>query len=88
MIYEEESHLECFRNAVLLLTKINSKDPYLDDGTMSFGIAEFWTRLVKQMQSSKNQSSQEAILPLMGALLAQVCDLTLHIMDMFPNRTK
>lgn len=78
MIYEEESHLECFRDAVLLLTHINPSEPYLDDGTMEFSIDKFWTRVVEQMQSSRNQSSQEAILPLMGSLLAQVCNSILH----------
>ena len=73
MIYEEESHLDCFRNAVLLLTQIDSTNPYLDDGSLPFTITDLWFRLVHQMDSSKNQSTQEAILPLMGALLAQVC---------------
>jgi len=72
MIYEEETHLDCLKNAVLLLTQLNSTNPYLDDGSMAFSITDFWGRLVHQMQCSKNQSTQEAILPLMGAQLAQV----------------
>ncbi|GAB5587982.1 hypothetical protein Unana1_02882 [Umbelopsis nana] len=78
MIYEQETHLDCFRNAVLLLTEIDSTRPYLDNGSMPFSITDFWFRLVHQMQCSKNQSTQEAILPLIGALLTQILHTQQH----------
>lgn len=80
-----EDSLNCYVLTAKLLMSLNSKEPYPSDTKLPFTLEEYWNQLVVQFSEKRALSVTESVLPLLGALLAQVnlykmfCPSLIHI---------
>lgn len=70
--YAGEDSLNCFVLTAKLLMTLYSENPYPTDARTPFTLEEYWNRLVVQFAEKRALSVTESVLPLLGALLAQV----------------
>jgi hypothetical protein len=67
-----EDSLNCYVLTAKLLMSLNSKEPYPSNTELPFTLEEYWNQLVVQFSEKRALSVTESVLPLLGALLAQV----------------
>lgn len=70
--YEGEQNLNCFVLAAKLLLSLQSNDLSEILRSVPFTLQEYWNRLVGYFDVKCSQSVIESVLPLLGALTAQV----------------
>jgi hypothetical protein len=73
-----EDSLNCYVLTAKLLMSLNSKNPYPTDIKMPFTMEQYWDALVVQFTEKRALSLTESVLPLLGALLAQVRDIAFN----------
>jgi hypothetical protein len=70
--FSGEDSLNCFVLTAKLLMTLYSNNPYPTNAKMPFTLEQYWDRLVVQFAEKRALSVTESVLPLLGALLAQV----------------
>jgi hypothetical protein len=70
--YAGEDSLNCYVLTAKLLMTLSSKNPYPTNSKMLFTLEQYWDRLVVQFAEKRALSVTESVLPLLGALLAQI----------------
>ncbi|CEP08348.1 hypothetical protein [Parasitella parasitica] len=75
-----EDNLNCYVATAKLLMSLNSQEPYPSSTstTMPFTLQEYWNQLVVQFSEKRALSVTESVLPLLGALLAQILRQSSH----------
>jgi hypothetical protein len=67
-----ENSLNCYVLTAKLLMSLSFKNPYPIETDMPFTLEQYWDRLVVQFAEKRALSVTESVLPLLGALLAQI----------------
>lgn len=76
-----EDSLNCYVLTAKLLISLSSKNPYPTDINLPFTLEQYWDALVVQFKEKRALSVTESVLPLLGALLAQVKkDMSFNLM--------
>ncbi|CAO3700663.1 unnamed protein product [Rhizopus stolonifer] len=71
-----EENQNCYVLAVKLLMTLHPTSPYpLSESNLPFTIQQYWNKLMVNFTEKKPLSVKESVLPLLGALLEQVCHL-------------
>lgn len=78
--FSGEDSLNCYVLTAKLLMALGSSNPYPEKSDMPFTLEQYWDRLVVQFAEKRALSVTESVLPLLGALLAQIlrnprCDI-------------
>lgn len=70
--FSGEDSLNCYVLTAKLLMALGSSNPYPSNSQMPFTLEQYWDRLVIQFAEKRALSVTESVLPLLGALLAQI----------------
>lgn len=77
--FSGEDSLNCYVLTAKLLMALSSSNPYPTDSDMPFTLEQYWDKLVVQFAEKRALSVTESVLPLLGALLAQILRHSVHI---------
>ncbi|KAI8366706.1 putative death-receptor fusion protein-domain-containing protein [Radiomyces spectabilis] len=74
MTYGGEQSLECYVLTADLLMSLSAVDPYPEQSNtgLDFSLQQYWDQLVVQFTQKRSSAVAESVLPLLGAVLAQI----------------